>query len=267
MRTFAYVAVVLLATGVFVKKKGLAHSDRDHTAPRRAVIDASGARLVKVIGGAGELRVVAASGTHEVRVQGTAHASRSGGLKGIKLELRREGDEVTVRGVMPSGSGRRWFGGPTRHALDLVVEVPAGLEADVTDGSGDAEVEGVSALRLTDGSGELRISDVRGPVRVTDGSGELELSGIGGDLWLNDGSGNVTMRDIAGSLVVDADGSGELDVSNVQGDVLVRVDGSGDIDVSNVRGRFIVSHDGSGEVRHQDVKGGVQIPVKKAHRE
>jgi hypothetical protein len=267
MRTAAYVAVALVATGLFVKR-GMArtHDGREHSAPRVGTIDAEGARLVRVTGEAGDLRVVAVDGAREVRVRGTARASRASGLDEIKLEMRRNGDELVVRAVVPSRSGRSWFGGPTRRALDMVVEVPASLEAAVTDGSGDLEVRGVSALDLTDGSGNVRVSDVRGPVRLTDGSGEVELTGTAGDVWLKDGSGEVRVRDVAGSLVVDDDGSGGLSASGVRGDVLVRNDGSGDIDVSDVGGRFIVAQDGSGEVRHHDVRGGVEIPRrKKAH--
>lgn len=273
MRTAAYVAVALVATGLFVKR-GLARTnDGEHTAPRVGAIDAAGARLVRVTGEAGDLRVVAVEGASAVRVKGTARASRASGLDEIKLALHRKGDELFVRAVVPSSSGRSWFGGstrfggPTRRALDMVVEVPASLEAQVADGSGDVEVRGVSALDLTDGSGNVRVVDVRGPVRLTDGSGEVELIGTAGDVWLNDGSGNVRVRDVAGSIVVDDDGSGELHASGVRGDVLVRHDGSGDIDVSDVGGRLIVARDGSGEVRHHDVRGGVEIPRRRsAHR-
>ena len=266
MRTVAYIALVLAATALFIKR-GLANSDGDYTAPRHAAIDAGGARLVRVTGAAGELRVVGVDGIGEVRVRGTAHASRRRGLDGVKVELRRDGNDVVVRSVIQSPK-RNWFGRSTSQSLDMVVEVPASLEADVTDGSGDAEVDGVSALRVTDGSGNLRVVNVRGPVRVTDGSGELEMRGVAGDVWLTDGSGNVSVHDLTGSLVVAVDGSGELSADGVHGDVLVQQDGSGDIDVANVGGRLIVKRAGSGEVRHRDVRGAVDVPPGKvAHRE
>jgi hypothetical protein len=266
MRTVAFVAVVLLATAAFVKR-GLGWSTSgDHTAAREATIDARGARLIRVETGAGELRVLGVDGLSEARVRGTAHASRSGLLDDIKVELRRDGDQLVARSVIPAATHRRWFGGSASRSLDLVIEVPAALEADVTDGSGDVEVRGVSALRIKDGSGELRVLDVHGAVRVQDGSGDLELSGIGGDAWVEDGSGNVSAKEIAGSLVIAVDGSGEVTARAVQGDMLVRRDGSGDIDVANVGGRLIVERDGSGEVRYEDVRGGVELPRKKVAR-
>ena len=266
MRTFAYVAVVLVATAFFVRR-GVAGADGDHTAPRNAAIAAAGATLLKLESGNGELRVVAVDGADQVRVKGVAHASRASGLGGVKLELRREGGTVTVRPLMRQARRRWWpFGGPTQRALDMIVEVPRGMEADVTDGGGDVDVQGVSALRITDGAGELRVADVRGPVRVTDGSGDVELTGVHGDLWVEDGSGDVSMRDVDGAVVVNADGSGELLAAGVRGDLLVRNDGSGDIDVSNVGGRFTLARDGSGEVRHHDVRGGVQLPPPRTAR-
>ena len=264
MRRIALVAVVLATTALFVTR-GRAASSGDHTAPRSGVIDAAGARTVRVVGEAGELRVVGVSGLGEVRVQGTAHASRASALDGVRLELRREGGEVVVRPVIRSHRVR-WFGGPTHRSLDLVVEVPAELEVRVTDGSGDAQVDGVGALDITDGSGNLRVSNVRGAARITDSSGELDVQGVAGDLWLRDASGDVGVREVAGSVVVASDGSGALAASGVRGDVLVQRDGSGDIDVSDVGGRFLLTEDGSGEVRHHDVRGGVQLPRAKAER-
>ena len=262
MRTLAYVAAALVATA-FVVRRGVAHADGDHTTPRNAAIDAAGATLLRLESGAGELRVVAVDGAQQVRVQGVAHAARASGLRGVKLELRRDGRTVHVRPLMAAERRRWWSRGPTRRALDMIVEVPRGMEADVTDGAGDVEVQGVSALRLQDGSGEVRVSDVHGPVRVADGSGDLELSAVHGDVWVEDGSGDVSVRDVEGAVVVDADGSGELLTAGVRGDVLVRADGSGDIDVSNVGGRLIVTRDQSGEVRHHDVRGGVRLPARK----
>ena len=262
MRNFAYVAVVLVATAFFVRR-GLAGREGDFTAPRDGAIEAAGATLLKVESGAGELRVVGVDGASQVRVRGTAHATRERGLDGVRLELQREGNEIHVRSSIAKAR-RGWFLGPVRRSLDLVVEVPRSMEAEVTDASGDAEVQGVSALSVTDASGELRVIDVRGPVRVTDGSGDLELSGVHGDLLLTDGSGDVTMRNVMGSVVVEADGSGGIEASDVRGSVLVRADGSGDIDVSNVGGRFIVSEDGSGDVRYHDVRGPVDVPPRKA---
>ena len=262
MRKFAFAAVVLAATALFVTR-GRAHSNGSHSAPRVGAIDATGARSVRVTGAAGDLHVMGVNGLREVRVRGTARAARAGALDGIRLELRRDGSEVVVRAVVPSHGGGGWWswrGGDARRALDLMVEVPAELEARVAAGAGDAEVDGVAALEITDASGALQVRNVRGPARVTDASGELEVQGVAGDLWLTDGSGDASVRDLAGSLVVAADGSGELRASGVRGDVLVQRDGSGDIDVADVGGRLQVIEAGSGEVRHRDVRGGVQLP-------
>lgn len=264
MRTAGFVIVVLLVAVMFVKR-GVAWSfgDREHVDPRTAVLAAHGARQVHVESSAGDLRVVAVEGLDEVRVHGTARASSERILKSIKLALRRENDRLVVKGVVPPQS-RSWLGRPTRQSLDMVVEVPMSIEADVVDGSGNLEVQGVSALQVKDGSGNLQVIDVRGPVRLTDGSGEVELRGVHGDVLIEDGSGELSVNEVHGSLVV-TDGSGSISASRVHGDVLVQNDGSGDIDVAEVGGRFIVTQDRSGAVSYRDVKGTVEIPKKKEH--
>lgn len=265
MRTAAYVAVVLVVTAAFVRHGVKQGDGGDYTAERVATIDARGAEQVTVTGGMGKLRIVAAGEGGGVRVRGTAHASRRAVLDDIKLELRREGDVVLVRAVMPAQT-RSWFGRPPRRSLDMTVEVPASFDADVTSGRGDTDVRGVRALRITDGSGDLQIADVGGPVSVRDGSGDVALTGIRGDVWIEDGSGDVLARKLDGALVVAADGSGDLAASGVRGDVLVRRDGGGDIDVSDVGGRFMVEHDRGGDVRYRDVRGAVSVPRAKLHR-
>ena len=109
MRKMAFAAVVLAATALFVAR-GRAGAHGNHSAPRVGVIDAAGARTVRVAGAAGTLRVRGVSGLSEVRVRGTARASRDGALEGIGLELRRDGDVVVVRAVVPSGNGWGWPG-------------------------------------------------------------------------------------------------------------------------------------------------------------
>ena len=105
MRTIAYAAAVLVATAFFVRR-GLVGAEGDFTSPRRAVIAAEGATRLKVTSGDGELRVVAVDGAPEVRVRGTAHATRERGLRGVRLELRREGNEVHVRSAIAKARSR-----------------------------------------------------------------------------------------------------------------------------------------------------------------
>jgi hypothetical protein len=210
-----------------------------HQEPREATVEVRGARTVRVIAGAGGLRIEGRASATAVAIHGTACAADAETLGLIRLVAERQGDTVHVEAVMPDGE--HWRSESPR--LDLVLEVPDSLPLDVTDGSGEASIRGVAALKVDDGSGELEIENVRGEVVVTDGSGE------------------VSIRD-AGSVLVKSDGSGSLRFSGVRGDVVVRDDGSGSIEVADVGGDLTVDKDGSGGVRHRGVKGKVRVPSR-----
>ncbi len=213
----------------------------DYTAPRSATVDARGARRLEVEGKAGGLRIRGVDGLTEVRVRGTARASRREWLEEIRLVARREGDAVIVRADIPDRDYSDWTDGNYSRALDLVLEVPRGIAADVSDGSGEVEIRGVGALALKDGSGEIDVEDVAS-ARIDDGSGEIRVRDVRGDLRLNDGSGSIDAAGVRGSVVVESDGSGGVDVRDVGGDFTIQ-DGRG-------RG-----------VSYRDVRGQVRVPV------
>jgi hypothetical protein len=214
----------------------------EFSAPRKATVDARGARAVRIEGAAGVLRVVGVEGRDDVRVRGVARADRRDDLAGIRLEARREGDAVVVRADVAEEDGDdrgRWRGGWSARALDLVVEVPRGIAARVEDGSGDLSVDGVGALDLRDGSGGVEITDVAS-ARVEDGSGSIRVRGVRGDLRVRDGSGSIEAERVGGTFTVEHDGSGSIDARSIDGDFVVERDGSGGITHGGVVGRVSV---------------------------
>ena len=251
--TFVLLTLPVAASGQHL---GPRHTDR-----RSATVDASGARSVFVEARAGLLRIEGRSGISSVRITGTAYASRREWLDDIRLVARRVGDEVRIVADVPETQGPSF--GENSRGLDLIIEVPSSMLVEVEDGSGEAEIRGVAELELTDGSGEVMIEDIGGPVRVSDGSGELQIHKIRGDLWIRDGSGEIRVRDVTGSLVVDEDGSGEINAEGIRGSVRIVDDGSGSIHVAGVGGDFIVEHDGSGGISFDDVKGAVRVPRRR----
>ena len=244
--------------------RGAAAQDYDDfTSPRNATVDARGARRVEIEGRSGTLRVVGVDGLGEVRVRGTARASREGWLADIKLVARREGDAVVVRADIPDRDTRdSWDGEYHTRALDLEVEVPKGIAADVEDGSGELEIRDVGALEVHDGSGSLEIEDVAS-ARIVDGSGEVRVRNVRGDVRVTDGSGTINVRDVGGALTVDEDGSGSIEAERVRGAVTIGRDGSGSIDVRDVGGDFVVRNDGSGGIDYADVRGRVDVPRRR----
>src|SRR5256714_9240030 len=97
-----------------------------YTSPRNAVVNAAGARIVQVEAAAGSLRVEGKQGLSQVQITGTARASSQGVLSQIRLIAERQGDRVFIKADMPNDNG--WHDGGFNAALDLVLEVPEGME-------------------------------------------------------------------------------------------------------------------------------------------
>jgi hypothetical protein len=236
-----------------------AQSSNAYTAPRNAVVDASGARSVEVEAGAGSLRVEGKPGLRQVQVSGTARASSQQFLNQIKLIAERRGDVVFIKADIPD---ENWRSGDrdASGALDLVVEVPQGMNADVSDGSGDLKVLNVGSLDASDGSGDFSVVGAAGTVHITDGSGNLLIENVGGDVTVNDGSGDINVRNVTGSFTVESDGSGSIYATDIRGSVIVQNDGSGEIDVNKVGRDFKVESKGSGSIEYTAVSGQIDIP-------
>jgi DUF4097 and DUF4098 domain-containing protein YvlB len=237
----------------------------DYTSPRNAVVDAAGARTVEVEASAGMLRVEGKAGLRQVQVTGTARSSSQQFLNQIKLIAERRGDVVFIKADIPDTEWRSVFNGHHSAALDLVIQVPQGIDADVSDGSGEAMILNVGSVEAKDGSGELSVDGATGSVRVTDGSGKLTIENVGGDVKVSDGSGDIDVRNVTGSFTVESDGSGSIYATDVRGSVVVQNDGSGEIEVNKIGRDFTVESKGSGSIDYVAVSGKVDIPER--HRD
>ena len=254
IRGAAIAAPLLFGTAV-----AKAQSGNDFSAPRNATVDASGARIVRVEAGAGILRVEGKAGITRVQVRGTAWASSKGLLDKVKLIAERRGDEVFIKTDMPDGDYSWFRSGDWSASLDLTIEVPQGLDADIGDGSGAAVVMNVGNLEASDGSGDFEVDGAKS-VHITDGSGNLVIKNVTGSVNVRDGSGDIVARNVSGSFTVENDGSGGIFATDIKGDVVVEHDGSGEINASRVGRDLVVQSKGSGEVTYDGVTGRVDIP-------
>jgi hypothetical protein len=236
-----------------------AQSSSPYTSPRNAVVDAAGAKSVEVEAGAGTLRVEGKAGLRQVQVTGTARSSSQQFLARIKLIAERRGDVVFIKADIPDGQ-RNYNYDDFSAALDLVIEVPEGINADVSDGSGDTKISNIGSLDATDGSGSFSVIGAAGSVRVTDGSGDLTIENVGGDVKVDDGSGDINVRNVTGSFIVESDGSGGIYATDVRGSVIVQNDGSGSIEVNKVGKDFRVGSKGGGSIDYAEVSGKIDIP-------
>jgi hypothetical protein len=246
--------ISLLLLAAVTASTHITAQDCEFSELKSAALDARGADLA-VEAGAGSLRIEGKAGLTEVRVRGKICASSKDLLEGVELIAERKGTTVSIETDFPE---ERRFRNNEYVRMDLTIEVPAGMDADVSDGSGEAWIYNVGSLTLVDGSGELDIRDVKS-ADIEDGSGELHVRNVRGNVEVRDGSGELTIEGIDGTATI-RDGSGSIEVVGVGGDVEVRSDGSGSISVRDVKGGFRVLNDGSGDIRHTGVAGKVRLP-------
>jgi len=232
-----------------------------YEADRSATVRATSSEQLRLIARAGSLRIQGREGLAEIRVKGHACASSRELLDQLQIETERSGS--TVRVEVAEIDNDEWRNNQYAR-LDLEIEVPARMAADIADGSGESTIIGLGDIVVTDGSGSLHIADVSA-ARVRDGSGEIEIDGVAGDLHIVDGSGGIRVGRVEGSVTIE-DGSGGIDIADVGGSIDVPADGSGGIDVRGVRGDLSVARKGSGSIGYRDVQGRVDVPDRDRNR-
>ncbi len=156
--------------------------DCKHTAHRTANSAGPDIERVVVEAGAGDLVVRGGQG-RDVKVDGKACASSAKLLDEIKLEIRRDGNTVYVRTVLPEMSGGL-FGFSHYAHMDVTVAVPKTATLKIEDSSGDMEVTDVQAAAIQDSSGDQTLQRIAGDLEVQDSSGEIKIAGVGGGLRL-----------------------------------------------------------------------------------
>jgi hypothetical protein len=247
-------------------------------AERTLDLSAGGVEALHLEAGSGSLEIVGVEGANAIVAVGRACASHEEFLDDLQLTSEMAGGTVLMETQHPDWSG--WSGGNRYARIDLRVEIPADMSAEVKDGSGEMVISNTGSLSIEDGSGEVVLSDIHGDLTVQDGSGELVISGVTGFVTIEDGSGEIVMEGMGADVEIDdssgemtivgvngsltvQDSSGEMDIQDVAGFVRIVQDGGGDIQVRRIGGDFIVERDGSGDIEHSDVSGTVTIPKKK----
>lgn len=212
------------------------------SAAREARVNASAVSELNISAGAGFLHIIGRPGLREIRIRGSACASDRDLLDAIQLRTVRTGSVVHVY----SFEAAPGFDGEEYARLDILIEVPQGIATTLDDSSGDVEVKGVGGLVLRDGSGGIRVDDIRGSIDIVDKSGKIRISGVKGEVHIEDSSGDIL-------------------VSHVERDVVIS-DLSGSIEVDRVDGGLTVTADGSGSIKHSGVRGAVQLPRERDER-
>ena len=211
----------------------------------------------------GILVVEGRAGLDEVRVDAVFCASDEENLEALDVTVEAVSSTARLETIHPDWQSRSR--GRNYARIDLTIQVPAGMAADISDGSGGAELSGLGDLDLRDGSGSLQIDDISGWLRVADGSGDIEVRGVDGDVEVEDGSGSVYLRDIDGDVRL-SDGSGEARINEVTGSVIVSEKGSGRVNASDIEGDLRVDGMRRERIDYANVRGELDLPPARRKR-
>ena len=228
---------------------------------RELSLGADGIDKIVIDCGAGDCRIEGVEGreTIEVKariiVRGMSRRRAENFVKEkVLLSLERNGSRAVLKSLFKPYTSLFSMGS---KMIDLTILVPARLDLDIDDSSGDMDIKNIEgSVLLDDSSGDISVHNVRGDVDIDDNSGDLFMRAVQGSVIIDDGSGTIDLRDMGGPVHVDdssgdiiiqravgdvtvSDSSGDITIDGVERDVIIKSDGSGDLDITNVKGRII----------------------------
>ncbi|MFQ5777500.1 MAG: DUF4097 domain-containing protein [Terriglobia bacterium] len=177
-----------------------------------------------------------------VKVRGTIRGRDEENVRYLESNppIEQEGNSITI-GHIEERSRQR------RISISYEIVVPAETEVRAATGSGNERISGVRGpVRATTGSGDVSISNISGNVRATTGSGDVTLDSIEGTLEASTGSGNIEGRGVAGDVEVST-GSGNVEVEGLRGSLRAST-GSGNVSAAGALGGDWKLSAGSGQL-------------------
>lgn len=231
----------LLALGVCVALSGcVIHIDgnsgkrADHKITQTLSLEASELDSLSANLGAGDIHIIGVEGLNSIELTANILTTKD---KNYTLTLARDGKAAKLVAEKHPEIGLVWYSGNSPR-IDLTVKVPARLNLNVVDDSGD-----------------IKVAQVNGNIEINDDSGDIEVLG-GNNIKIIDDSGDIVVMNAMGYVDIDDD-SGDLSVLNVKGSVKIN-DDSGDIEVNGAGGLEIIDA-GSGDLSIKNVNGKVMI--------
>ena len=216
---------------------------------------ASAISTLKINALAGYLEI-SATESGNISFSGRACSDEPEWLERMSLDIERDDDVLILTVMIPYDD--QDFDARYAH-MDIDITLPADLVIEVKDSSGDIFISNVSASRIDDSSGNIRVSQNLVPINIRDSSGKIDVRDLRGDLEISDSSGDIEIREVYGSVRIPRDSSGDIDIETVTGIVDIERDGSGDIDISDISADVSIGSDGSGSIKINSVQGGVFI--------
>ena len=175
--------------------------------------------------------------------------------KNVVLRLDRKSNRAILKSDL-----KRTFLHPVDARINLIIEIPKGVDVFIDDGSGPIYIQHFSGhldikddsglitvekvvgnVRVADGSGKIIMEDIQGNIEVKDGSGSIEINKIRGDVRVTDGSGRISIQFVDGHVTV-TDESGQIDINDITGNVLIRGPGTGELNIERIKGKVVTQY-------------------------
>jgi hypothetical protein len=191
-------------------------------------------------------------------------------LRDFSLSLRPQESGLYLRGDFPQQQhGSRSLGAD----FDLTVPLKYSLDLETKGGSIQVgKLEG--DLKATTAGGDIRTSDVRGPVQAETAGGSIQLGNIGSQVEARTAGGSIRVGDVGGPAVLETSGGevvagmiqGTLRAETAGGDLVLR-GASGPIEARTAGGQInigetagnVVAQTAGGSIRLQGARGKVEV--------
>lgn len=147
------------------------------------------------------------------RAWGRDEGDAAATLDQLRVTARWEGGAFEIRAHPPA---------TRRTRVDFDIQVPSGVEVDLSQVRGDVEAEGLSgSLVVHTTSGDVKARDQSGSLRVESIRGDVEAMRVGGEVRIRSKRGDITLGEVGGPAEIDSL-SGDVSTSRVAGDLTVR---------------------------------------------
>lgn len=166
----------------------------------------------------------------------------------IIITLEKDGNTATLRSEVNTDIGLNYVD------ITLTVIVPAQMPIALTDGSGDIDMTNLTGkLTIEDDSGDIELTNTNGEVEIRDQSGDIKIKDASALKLIEDDSGDIVMENTGGNVAIH-DQSGDMYIRKHKGDITIS-DQSGNIVIDTVEGNVLIEDDGSGDRFVQNVTG------------
>lgn len=190
-------------------------SECEHREEIYETVQVGTADLLRVVAEAGDLEIRGRRGLAQVQVTAYLCADNRRQLNELDLAVNRSGGVIRVLSFVPGGEVAEAY-------MDLVIEVPDYMLAEIDHLQGDIDVWDIAGVSIFDESGYIRLFDIFGDVDIIDGSGNISATNVDGDVYVEeDGSGDIDVDGVGGNFIVDFDTSGRITFRAVRGRVII----------------------------------------------